>query len=431
LRGSPSRGGTLYDGPVAADAASEVLSRPLPDPRKRDFGRLWTARAVSDLGSAVTMIALPLVAVVTLDASASQVAMVAAVASLAGALGALPLGTRAEYRLKRPAMVTADLLRAAGLASVPIAAAAGILTMAQIGAVALLTACASIVFNAASQSHLKSLVGHDQLPLATGRLESTLWFANLAGPPLGGAIAGMIGATTTLLVDAASFIASAIFIRRIRTPEPVPPARAATPRRDLATGWRFLAGDRILRRCLASYTIFSGTIMLMSPLETVFMIRDLHAQPWQYGLTLGLPCAAGLAGARLAPRLLARSSPLRVASVAAALRAPWMLVFPFATPGTGGLILVGVMTAGLLGFSAIHNTALTTYRLQTTPDHLQTRAATAWSVTVRSTQPLFIAAGAVLAATVGVRGGLWIAATVMALSAFLLPTGSCQSAPSS
>lgn len=281
----------------------------------RNFSLLWTARAVSDLGSSITMVALPLVAVVTLRAPAAQVAAVAAAGALAGALGALPLGTRAEYRLKRPAMVTADVVRAAALVTVPVAAVLGVLTLAQLCLVAFVIACAGIVFNAASQAHLKALVGHDRLAVATSRLESTLWFANLTGPPAGGALVGVVGAAGTLLADAASFVASAALVRRIRRPEPPPPVRTHTRRSDLGAGWRFLLHHPQLRWCLASYTVFSGTIMLLSPLETVFMIREVHAEPWQYGLVLGLPCAAGLAGARLAPRWMARVPALQVARV--------------------------------------------------------------------------------------------------------------------
>lgn len=145
------------------------------------------------------------------------------------------------------------------------------------------------------------------------------------------------------------------------------------------------------------------------------------ARPWQYGLILGIPCTAGLAGARLAPRLLARFGHLPLLRATALLRAPWMLLLLLAQPGTAGLLLAGGASAGLLGFSAIHNTAMTTYWQTHTPDAVMTRAVTAWSVTIRSTQPVFIAAGGLLAAGRGLRPALWIGATLLAGSALLLP----------
>jgi predicted MFS family arabinose efflux permease len=168
-----------------------------------------------------------------------------------------------------------------------------------------------IMFNAASQAHLKNLVGRDQLGEANSKLESTLWLGNLAGPPLGGAIAGAFGAAVALIVDAASYVVSAISIRSIRRPEPPPPARSDAARRaEIGAGLRFLGSHRDLRRCLISYVLFSGTVLMLSPLETLFIVRELGAPLWAYGLVMGVPCGAGVLGAWLAPRVLRRFGPL-------------------------------------------------------------------------------------------------------------------------
>jgi len=409
---------------VTVEAALPT-TRPKPEPltRDRDFVLLWFGRAVSDLGSAVSMVALPLVAVLVLDATTFQVTLVAAASALIGAALALPLGGAVEYRPKRPVMILADLVRGAALASVPLAAAAGVLTLAQLCAVAMVTATLTIVFGAASQAHLKSLVGRERLAEANGRLESTLWFGNLVGPPVAGVLVGAIGAAAALIADAVSFFVSAIAVGRIRRPEPQPPVRTAVSRRaDLTEGWRFLIGHPELRRCLASYALFSGTVMLLSPLETVFLLRDVHAEPWQYGLAMGLPCAAGLVGARLAPGLIGRWGAVRAMRLAAAARGPWMLLFPLAPVGGWGVAVAAVTFAGLLGTAAVHNTALTTFRQTETPDDVIARSTTAWSAVVRVGQLLFILGGGLLAQALGVRVGLWTGAVLLILSGLLLPT---------
>lgn len=394
---------------------------PHPDRAGPHFARLWVGRAVSDLGSAVGAVALPVVAVVTLHASTLQVTLLAVASAVAGALAATPLGALAEHRRKRPVMVLADLLRAGTLASVAAAAAVGWLTVTQLCLVAVVNATLAIVFNAASQAHLAALVGRPGLGAANGRLESTSWLATAGGPPLGGLLVGLAGPAGALLADAVSFLASAAAVRAIRRPEPAPPPRAGRRREPLVGGWRFLLGHRALRRCLASYVLFAGTIALLSPLETLFLLRDLHAHPWAYGLVVGLPCLAGLAGARSAPSLIARWGPVRALRRAAWWRAPWMLLLPLAQPGTGGLLLAATAYAGLLGAAAVHNTALTTYRQLSTPDPLLTRAATAWSAAVRLAQPPFILAGGLFAARYGVRAGLWLGAVVLVACALPLP----------
>lgn len=150
-----------------------------------DFRRLWTAYAVSEGGSAVGAGALPLVALLVLGVSDWQVSLLAAVGGLTSAVLALPLGPAIEHRRKRPVMVAADLVRAAALVSVPLAAWSGRLTFAQLSAVSVLTTTGAIAFTAASGAHLKALVPEDERATANSRFETTFWTATSAGPPPG------------------------------------------------------------------------------------------------------------------------------------------------------------------------------------------------------------------------------------------------------
>nr|WP_253267662.1 MFS transporter [Streptomyces asoensis] len=211
-------------------------------PLGEDFRRLWGAYGVSAAGSAVAMGALPLVALLVLHSSAFQVSLLTALSAVASAVIALPLGVRIEHQYKRPVMITADLARCAVLLSVPVAAAFGGLTFAHLCVVGILQTAASVAFDAASGAHLKALVLPEHRLRANSLFETTNWISVSAGPPVGGLLVGVLGPTATMTVDAASFLGSALGVRRIRRPEPAPPTPGAAPRlgRDIVAGWQYL-----------------------------------------------------------------------------------------------------------------------------------------------------------------------------------------------
>lgn len=392
-----------------------------------DFNRLWFARAVSDLGSAVGLVALPLVAVVTLNASTFQVSLLTALSAATAAALALPLGAFFEHRRKRPVLIAADVARALSLASVPAAAVFGGLTYPHLAVAAMLNAGLTILFGSASQAHLKALVPHPALAEANGKLESTFWLGYSAGPALGGALAGWLGPARTLLVDAASFLVSALAVGRIRRREPPPPPPDDAERRTqrLLAGCRFLLHHKALRRCLLSHSLFGAMIMMISPLETLLLMRLLEATSWQYGLVVGLPCLAGAVSARLAAPVIGKLGVLRTLWWAAWLRGPWLVLMPLAAlpgvPTWAGLVMVGLGLGGLLAFAAPANAALMTYRQTHTPDEVMTRAATAWSLCTRVAQPIGALGAGVLGTLLGVVGALWVSVAVLAVSALLLP----------
>lgn len=212
----------------------------------KDFSRLWAGLAISQFGSAIGMVALPVVAVILLKASTFQVAVLAATTSMTIALLAFPMGNVVEHRRKRPVMIGADLLRFSSLITVPIAGLLDVLTFAHLCVAAALTALGQIAFQSASQAHLKALVGPDRIVDATGRLESTQWLNLTVGPSLGGLLIGLLGALGTLVVDAVSFLVGAGAIYRLREPEPEPVVipTGTSRRKELLAGCRSLCATR-------------------------------------------------------------------------------------------------------------------------------------------------------------------------------------------
>lgn len=384
-----------------------------------DFRRLWAAFAVSATGSAIGTGALPLIAVLVLDVSTLQVSLLAAVSALAGAAIALPSGAFIEQRRKRPVMIAADLSRFAALISVPIAAAFEVLTYLHLCVVGVLQAAALIAFTAASGAHLKALVPADGRAEANSRLESTFWVSMSVGPPVGGALVSLVGATVTLAIDALSFLLSAAGIRRIREPELAPAHQHVRP--DVTAGWRYILRHRGLRALFWNSQLFGGAVMMISPLLVVYMLRDLDLQPWHYGVSIGLPCLAGVLGARLAPWLTGRFGLHRMLIIFGVLRAPWLLLLPLATPGIGGLVVIVLAQTGMLAAAGAFNPSFATYRMEATEDGFMARVVSAWSITSRSVQPAFMAAGGALAALTSMRMTLFIAGACCLLSAFVLP----------
>ena len=387
-----------------------------------DFRRLWTAYGISEFGTAVSIGALPLIATVVLQSPVLQVSLLSALAGLAGAALAVPLGPWVEFRRKRPVMVGADLLRFVALASVPVAAALGWLTYAQLCLVAVAQAVGVIVFNAASGAHLKALVPAEMRAEATSRLEATTWTTYTAGPPLGGVLISWLGATASVGVDAVTFLLSALGVRRIRAPEPPPPVRQQAPRwRALTAGWRYLLAHRDLRALWLNSLVFGGCVMATAPLLAVLMLRDLGFAPWHYGVALGVPCVGGILGA-LAVRPFRRRWGVRPALLTfGTARALFLGTLAVAPAGATGLLIITAGQFALLVCVGAFNPTFVAYRMEATADDHMSRVLASWSISQRVAQPVMIAVGGTLAALTSTRVALAILATLLLTSIPLLP----------
>lgn len=195
--------------------------------RLRDFRLLLAGAATGQLGAQVTLVALPLVAVLELDAPAFQVGLLTAAETAAFLLVGLPAGALTDRMRKRPLMIRTDLLRAAAMASIPAAAVADVLTMAQLYAVALVTGVATVFFDVAHQSYLPQILPRDQLMAGNGALETVRSTAHVTGPGIGGGLVQLVGAQFAVIVDAIGYLLSALFLRRIDQAEKAPEPAAA------------------------------------------------------------------------------------------------------------------------------------------------------------------------------------------------------------
>lgn len=387
------------------------------------FGWLWSAYAVSTYGTWIAFGAFPLIAVRVLHSSAFAVSFLGAAGLAVAAIVAVPLGPWIEHRTKRPVMIATDLVRFLAMASVPIAYLLGLLCYGQLLAVSVISGTASIAFTAASGAYLKHLVHSDHLLVANGRFEGTSWVATAAGPPLGGALIGLLGPVVTVAADAFSYLLSALGVLRIRGGGVAAPRDAATKVRatDLLSGWRFILHDRALRRLFLNSVTVSGLIMATSPLLAVLLLGEYHFPAWQYGLAFGIPALGGFAGARLSARLVTRYGRHRVMIVSGWLRSIFPLGLALTRPGIPGLLTVIVVEALLITCMGVFNPINATERLQRTPADHVAQVLSAWSISGKLAQATLMVIWGVLATLTSPLTAITISGVLLLATPLFLP----------
>lgn len=393
--------------------------------RQRDFLLLWSGQSISEFGSAVTKLALPLTAVVVLKASAFQVGLLSAATTAAFLVLALPAGVVVSRMAKRQLMIGCDIGRMIVIGSVPLAAVAGFLTLPQLYIAALVAGLLSVFFDIAYQSYLPLLIDRDQLMDGNGKLSTSYELAQVGGPGLGGGLVGILGAAGAMAADAISFAISAWSLLLIRTPESyrslVPketlPKQAALD--QIKDGLRFLFRHPILRNIVACSGLVNLFLSVTVAVQIVFLVRVLHVSPAFIGLLLALSTSCGAIGG-LASGLLTRwIGSARIIWVSMLVFSATGLLIPLAEPGWR-VILFAFGWGGTSFGVVIYNVGQVSYRQVTCPPQIltQVNAAARWIVT--GAQPIGGVLGGVLATGVGARDALWIAAVGAWISGFLL-----------
>jgi MFS family permease len=401
--------------------------------RAPDFLKLWTGETVSLLGSQVSLLAIPLAAITVLHASAFQVGALSACETVPFLLVGLPAGVWVDHWRRRPVLITADLGRAVMLGSIPVAYGMGWLSLAQLYTVAILTGVGTVFFDVAYQAYLPRLVGREQLVDGNAKLEISRSGAQIAGPGLAGELIHLLGAANAVAADAISFVVSAIGVGAIRKPEPASSPRPSTRMSDqIREGLGYVLRHPVLRRiagATGTSNFFSG---IMTPVLLLFMVRALHFGPGEIGLVLLLGNLGFLAGAVLAApvaRWLGLGTAIWLSMAVWGLGA---LLAPLATRTDGfGLLIVSGFVLAVS--SPVYNVNQVSLRQAICPDRLQGRMNATMRFLVWGTIPFGGLVGGVLAATIGLRATLWVAAAGGAL-AFLWviarPVRSLEKVPS-
>jgi MFS family permease len=378
--------------------------------RNRDFIRLWSAQTVSQFGSQVTNLALPFVAILVLKATTFEIASLGVVDMLPFILLSLPAGVWVDRLRRRPILIAADWGRALVLASIPIAYAAGDLTLAQLYVVGFLTGALTVFFDVSYQSYLPSLVERGDLSDGNSKLETTRSAAQVAGPGIAGVLVGALKAPYAIAIDAGSFVASALFMTRIERDETLPEASGQRRmRHEIAEGLRYVWRHPLMRPALLWVAISNFFNSMLGAVLLVFAVRQLHLTASTVGLIFSLGNIGVLAGAMLAPRIgRALGVGRALVTVSAVGGAAWFLVPSAAGERAIPFLVVAELVFGFCALAA-NVIGISIYQA-ITPDRLLGRMNASRRFVVWGIIPFGGLLGGALGSSIGLRPTLWIGA---------------------
>jgi MFS family permease len=389
----------------------EAAPEPPPLLRQPEFMKLWAAQSISQLGDQITLLALPLVAVLTLDASAAQMGFLVAAELMPHLLFSLFAGVLIErVSTRRRLMIVADLARAALLASIPLAAAFDLLSFPQLYAVAFGIGTFAVMFDISWSTLFISIVPRRDVVDANSKLSLSRSLSFVTGPSLAGFLVQVLTAPATLLLDAFSYVGSAIFLRRIRAQEPPVEADGQdSVLQSLRTGFAFVLKDEFIRPellCVATINLFN---FVFHAIFVLYATRELGVEPGLLGLILGAGAVGGIAGALVAVRVERLIGIGPAFTLGAVLFPLPLILIPLAS---GSELTIAVML-GLAEFFCsvgvmILDVNAGSLMLLRTPDRLRARMTGTFRFVNMGIRPLGALIGGGLGTAIGLHTTLWI-----------------------
>ncbi|MFJ1677312.1 MULTISPECIES: MFS transporter [unclassified Streptomyces] len=384
--------------------------------REPDFGRLSAATALGQLGDRIVFLALPLVAIVALDADEFQVGSLTAMTTAGSLLVGLPTGAWVDRMRKRSVMISTDLARAVALSTIPVAWWSGLLTIWWLYAVALVHGVLTVFFDVAYASYLPHLVGRGNLVEGNSILSAIRSVTSISGPGMAGPLVGWLGAPATLLVSSVGMAMSGLLATGIRTHEQKPePSEHPKLLRDVKEGLRFVLRHPTLRALILEDAIFNLFLVMYQTMLLVFLEREMNLESFGIGLILsGMGCGA-LLGALSATRVSKRVGQGPVIWLAPLVTCPLTALMPLAHPGWSLYAAAFGLACLSLG-GVVRFVAQSSFQQTLTPDRLLGRMnATARFVSWGGI-PLGGLLGGVAGSLFGARAALWIGAVGMTTS---------------
>jgi MFS family permease len=381
--------------------------------RRPPFRNLWLGQSISVFGDQVTLLAVPVIAVLVLGATPDQMGLLTAAGLLPNLLFALPFGVWLDrVHKRRRLMIVADLCRAAVIASIAVAYVLGFLTLPQLFLATFVAGTLGVAFDISWSTQYVTVVEREEYVTANSMFNGSRSLASVAGPSIGGVLIQVVSAPIAVLVDAASYLFSAFFLTRVRAPEPEVEHVDESIRSRLTSGLRFLAGDHMMRTALASVATVNFFSYAFSALFILYATTYLSLDPGLLGIVLGAGAIGSLAGAVLAARIGRRIGVGPAWTVGLVVfSASWILV-PLIQPGWPVGLVVGLMFASELigGFGVmildINAGGIIPAR---TPHRIRSRVVGGWRFVNMGIRPIGAVVGGALGATIGVRETLFVA----------------------
>lgn len=393
--------------------------------RHTDFLKLWAGQTISVVGSQVTVLALPTIAILQLHATAAQVGLLGSLQRLAFPVLALFAGVWIDRLRRRPLMIAADGLRAAALLSIPLVAAVGALTLLQLYAVAAVLGVGSVIFDIAYLAYVPTLVGRSDLLEANTKLEVSFSGSYLTGPALAGGLIQLAGAAQAMLADAFSFLVSVATIAWIREPEPSPRVEGH-PRlgvlAEIRDGLRLVFGNPILRSMALMLTVGAVGFHLAEPAFYLFAYRNLRITPGVLGLVFAAGGVGAVIGAFMVGTVVHRLGLGATLALTTIGVGAGFLLWPLALVGPPLVVLVAAEF--LVGVcDSIYNISQVSLRQSVTPDQLQGRMTATLRTMFWGAWPLANLAGGILAGVVGAPIAIVIGGLIGMASALVVVFG--------
>jgi MFS family permease len=394
--------------------------------RDPQFLRLWAAETISHFGSSITGIALPFVAITLLGAGPLEVAILNLADFLPFLLIGLLAGALVDRLPRRAVLIGGDLGRAGLILTIPIAFLAGLLTLTQLIVVGFSVGVLTVFFDVAYQAYLPSLIGRQDLVEGNSKLEFSRAAAGLLGPGLGGLLVEVLRAPVAMLVDAASFLVSALFLTTIKDRAAAAdstiggtlkrgdgltetPAHGAM-RREIAEGLRFVFGHPVLRTIGAATATSNLFSSIGGAAFMLFAINELQMSPALIGLAFSLGSVGGLVASLVAGPLSRRFGVGRVIVATVALGGPFEFAVGLGSAGADALNLLLIAAAGFAmgGSGTIYNINQVSLRQAITPEAMSGRMNATMRWFVWGTMPIGSIIGGIIGETLGVRAAILI-----------------------
>jgi MFS family permease len=381
--------------------------------RNQAFVRVWTAASISIFGSLITRIALPLVAILSLGAGPIEVAALRAAELGSLMVVGLVAGAWVDRLRRRPILIWADLGRAVLLGSIPVAFAFGALSFWHLLVVAALAAALTSFFDAADNAYLPSIVERERLVEANSALAASGSVMEFAGFGISGVLVQLLTGPVTIVIDAVTYLISALLLGSIRREEapPPPPADREAVLDEIRHGLRRVRHDPVLRAFASAQMLIAALWGIFGATWTLFVIEDLGLGPAAIGVIAAVGGASSFIGALVASRSTARWGVGPVAVAAMLLAALGNLFIPLAPSG-----LPIVAMACLVGQQLVADSAMTVYditdvsvRQSIVPDRELGRVAATFRVLAVAAQLVATVAAGFLAAAIGLRATAFLA----------------------
>jgi MFS family permease len=382
--------------------------------RHHDFRQLWVGDTISQLGTQLSQLALPVLAATVLHAGPRDMGLLTAAETLAFLVVGLPAGAWVDRWRKKRVLVSGDLVRALAFGSIPIAWAFGQLMLVQLYLVALVTGIATVFFDVAYQSYLPVLVPGNQVVDGNAKLQASQSVAQVAGPAAGGALLRVLAAPVLVAADAVSYVLSALFVARISHVE-IPPSREARRRlrTEIAEGLSFVLRNPLLVRITASTSISNFFSGVLQALFVLYVLRILDLGTETIGLVFALGAVGGLVGAVITSRVVGVVGEGRTIPVSIAVGGLFSFATPLAALPGGTVAPTAVLAAGTVGFwttTVVYNITQVSFRQRLCPPALLGRMNASVRFIVWGSMPIGGLVGGVLGGRIGIVPTIWVAA---------------------